>query len=190
MRLLNIGAGSKNIQVPPWYGDWEMLCLDINPAAEPDYLMDAMDLDTLEADQFDAAYASHLLEHIALFNLERFLGGVRHVLAPDGFAEFRVPNVLAACRVAVSEGSLSAFCYESPFGDVTAIDMLYGHELYQMAHGEPMVHHNAFDAQRLADTLNYYGFPLVYVQRIEWELRAIACLTDLSETMKKRMHIG
>jgi predicted SAM-dependent methyltransferase len=189
MRLLNIGAGPKEIPVLPWYKGWDVVRLDIETEAEPDLLMDAMELDTLSAGQFDAVYGSHLLEHIYIFNLSRFLGGVQHVLTPDGFAEFRVPNALEACKAAAKVGRLDAFCYNSPGGRITAWDMLYGYGPFQERWGEPMAHHNAFDTGRLADTLNQYGFPRVYVQGVKWELRAVACKTDLPDTMKQRMNI-
>ena len=189
MRLLNIGAGPRGIPIPPHYHDWDVVRLDIEPTNEPDLVMDAMNLDTLEAGQFDAAYASHLLEHFYVFDLARFLAGVRHVLTADGFAEFRVPNALRACQLAIEAGSLDAFCYQSPAGPITAWDMLYGWLPYQERYGEPMVHRNAFDTTRLTDTLNGHGFPLVYVAGTAWELCAFGCKTDLPDEMKERMTI-
>jgi hypothetical protein len=167
-RLLDIGAGSKDVKVPPWYDGWEIVRLDIKPEAEPDLLMDACDLETIDGDQFDAAYASHLLEHIYPFDLPRFFSGLRHVLTANGFVEFHVPNALRACQEIAKRETLSAFCYDSPGGMITAWDMLYGYEPYQMAHGTPFVHHNAFDADRLSSTLNHYGFPIAYVLDCKW----------------------
>ena len=189
MRLLNIGAGPRGIPILPHYHDWDVVRLDIEPTNEPDLLMDAMDLDTLPAGQFDAAYASHLLEHIYVFDLARFLAGVRHVLTADGFAEFRVPNALQACRLAVEANSLSAFCYKVTTAHVTAWDMLYGYLPYQERYGEPMVHRNAFDPARLVSTLEGHGFPLVYVADAVWELCAFGCKTDLPDEMKRRLMI-
>ena len=71
MRLLNIGSGPASLTIPAYYGDWDVVRLDIELRNEPDLLMDAMDLDTLEAGQFDAAYASHLLEHIYPARMKR-----------------------------------------------------------------------------------------------------------------------
>lgn len=189
MRLLNIGAGPRGIPILPHYHDWDVVRLDIEPTNEPDLLMDAMDLDTLPAGQFDAAYASHLLEHIYVFDLARFLAGVRHVLTADGFAEFRVPNALRACRLAVEANSLSAFCYKVTTAHVTAWDMLYGYLPYQERYGEPMVHRNAFDPARLVSTLEGHGFPLVHVADAVWELCAFGCKTDLPDEMKERLMI-
>ena len=190
MRLLNVGAGAKNLAIMPWYEGWDVVRLDIEPLAEPDLLMDALDLDTLDAEQFDAIYASHLLEHIYPADLPRFLYGVQKVLVADGFAEFRVPNALAACEAAAKAGTIDAFCYASPGGNVTAWDMLYGYALYQIKYGAPMAHHDAYDSQRLLAALSYNGFGMTYVQTVRWELRAIACKTDISDEMKRRLGVN
>ena len=189
MRLLNIGAGPKGSPIPPYYHDWEVVRLDVEPTNEPDLLMDAMDLDTLEAGQFNAVYGSHLLEHVYTFDLARFLTGVQHVLKPNGFAEFRVPNALAACKAAAEAGSLDAFCYQSPAGAITAWDMLYSYLPFQMRYGEPMVHKNGFSPATLQATLEEHGFPLVYSAGQHWDITAIGCLTDLPDEMKRRMNI-
>lgn len=189
MKLLNIGAGPAAIPIPPWYHDWDIVRLDTEEANKPDLLMDAMELDTLDAGQFDAAYASHLLEHFYPMQLERFLGGMRHVLKEDGYVELRVPDVMRACEAAVKAGTLDAFCYQVGRIRVTAWDMMYGYLPYQQLFGEPMAHHNAFTTQTLSDTLNHYGFPMVYIQAANWEIGAIACLTDLNAEMKRRMGI-
>jgi hypothetical protein len=189
MRVLNIGAGPKGAQLPPLYDGWEVVRLDVEPRYEPDLLMDALDLDTLEAGQFDATYASHLLEHIYPTDLKRFMAGVRHVLTDDGFAEFIVPDALGACRIAVQAGSLDAFCYESPAGTILAWDMLYGYMPYQEYYGKPMCHHNGFDRDRLTATLREYGFPITYSRAANLAIDAIGCKTDLSIELKRRMGI-
>lgn len=189
MRVLNIGCGPVGIPMMPHYDGWDVVRLDVEAENAPDLLMDAMDLDTLEAGQFDAAYASHLLEHVYPMDLARFLGGVRHVLTADGFAEFRVPDALRACRAAAKAGRLNAFCYQSAAGAIVAWDMLYGYLPYQERYGEPMAHHNAFSAVSLVATLRAHGFPLVYVSEGWWELRALACKTRLDAAMMERLRI-
>jgi hypothetical protein len=190
MRLLNIGAGPKGLRVPPQYEGWDVVRLDIEPRHEPDLLMDAMDLITLEPGQYDAAYASHLLEHLYPMQVEQFMIGVRHVLAPDGFVEFHVPNALRACKAAVEAGRLDAFCYTSSAGDVTAWDALYGHRRFLMQYGGAMAHHNAFSTQSLTDLLFHYGFVRVYLKDALWQTGAIGCLSDIPAETKRRMGIG
>jgi len=173
--------------VPPYYDGWDVVRLDIDAVNEPDLLMDALDIRTLGGENYDAAFGSHLLEHIYPADLERFLLGVYRALAPDGFVEFRVPDALAACRAAAEAGTMDAFCYQSSAGPVTAWDMLYGHLPYQLRFGAPMAHHNGFDQAHLVATLDLYGFTRVYVARNEWEICAIGCKTDLSAEMKERI---
>jgi hypothetical protein len=189
MRYLNIGSGPAIIPVLPWFEGWDAVRLDLEPSNEPDLLMDAMDLDTLDAAQFDAAYASHILEHIYPFDLARFLNGVRHVLTDDGILVARVPDILLACRIVARQGDLNAFIYDSPAGPVTAWDMLYGYRPYQMQFGRPMAHHDGYSASSLSDTLRAGEFETVYTQAVGGEIIAIACKTDLTAEMKKELGI-
>lgn len=189
MKLLNIGCGPVGIPVPSTYRDWEIVRLDVEAEFTPDLLMDAMGLDTLDAGQFDAAYASHLLEHIYPAEVGRFLGSVRHVLTDDGFFELRVPDALAACERAAEAGMLDAHCYDSPAGPVTSWDILYGYLAYQQRYGEPQAHHCGYSSASLVDTLHAGGFSLVYVAQRNFELRAVACKTHLDAEMMDRIGI-
>lgn len=190
MRLLNIGCGPASLALPPYYDDWEVVRLDIDPVHQPNILMDALDVGELAGEDYDAAYASHLIEHIYVWELERFLVGCYQALAPDGYLQLRVPDALAACRAAAKAGTLDAVCYHSAVGDVTAWDMLYGHAAYQHQFHEPMAHHNGFEQDTLTATLQLYGLRQVYIARNEWEMMAIGCKTDLSPQMKERIGLG
>jgi len=190
MKVLNIGAGPPQTPIPAYYDDCDVVRLDTEAENEPDLLMDALDLGELDAGQFDAAYCSHILEHIYPMDLGRFLSGIRHVLTDNGFAEFRVPDGLAACRTAVEAGTLDAFCYNSPAGPVTAWDMLYGWLPFQMRFGHAMSHHSAYSAQSLAATLNGFGFPLVYTTTGYFELRAVGCKAQLDAEIMERIGIS
>ena len=92
-RVLNVGGGSKAIPIPPHYAAWEHVLLDIDPAGGPDLVCDARRLDTLPAQQFDAVYCSHNLEHYYRHDTGSVLRGFLHVLKFDGFAEIRVPDL-------------------------------------------------------------------------------------------------
>jgi len=188
MRLLNIGCGPRGAPMPAHYHGWDVVRLDIEPTHEPDLLMDALDVGDLAGEDYDAAYASHLIEHIYIWQLEQFLGGVHRALGPDGFLELRVPDAMAAVRVAARAGTLDARCYESSPGWVTAWDMLYGYAAYQHRYREPMVHRNGFEERTVIATLRAHGFPNVLVARNEWEIDAIGCKTDLSPEMMRRLH--
>ena len=100
-RVLNVGGGSKAIPIPAHYAGWNHLLLDIDPRGNPDVLCDARELDSLEANQFDAIYCSHNLEHYYKHDGADVLKGFIHVLKPDGFAEIRVPDLKVVMRTFV-----------------------------------------------------------------------------------------
>ena len=120
-RLLNVGGGSKSIQLPPEYAGFEHVLLDIDPAGKPDIVLDGRELTQLEASRFDAIYCSHNLEHYFRHDVPRVLGGFFHVLKPGGFAQIRVPDLLELMRK-VLQGNidLEDTLYVSPAGPVAA----------------------------------------------------------------------
>src|SRR5438093_11913770 len=88
-RVLNVGGNSKAIPIPAHYATWNHLLLDIDPRGDPDVLCDARELDSLEAEQYEAVYCSHNLEHYYKHDGAKVLKGFLHVLKPQGFAEIR-----------------------------------------------------------------------------------------------------
>ena len=187
MKVLNIGSGPPTIPIPPYYTGWDVVRLDTEAKNCPDLLMDAMNLCDLDENQFDAVYGSHILEHIYPAVLPRFLEGVHHVLKIDGYAEFRVPDGLAACRVAAEENNLNAYCYTSPAGPIMAWDILYGWLPFQYRFGEAMAHHSAYSTKSLGELLHRHGFSWVYSNTARFEICAIACYQKLDDAAKKRL---
>src|SRR5438270_2089285 len=92
-RVLNVGGGSKTTPIPPYYGDWEHVLLDVDPRGRPDIVCDARNLQFLQGGQFDAVYCSHNLEHYHRHDGAKVLRGFHHVLKADGFAEIKVPDL-------------------------------------------------------------------------------------------------
>jgi hypothetical protein len=76
-RVLNVGGNSKAIALPAPYADFEHLLLDIDPTGQPDIVCDARRLETLPADQFDAIYCSHNLEHYYHHDVAKVCGHLR-----------------------------------------------------------------------------------------------------------------
>ena len=118
-RVLNVGGGSKSIQLPPEYAAFEHVLLDIDPAGEPDMVLDGRSLAELPAGEFDAIYCSRNLEHYFRHEVPKVLGGFFHVLKPGGFAQIRVPDLIDLMRRVV-QGSidLEEPLYVSPAGPV------------------------------------------------------------------------
>jgi len=85
-RLLNVGGGSKSIPLPPEYAGFEHVLLDIDPSGKPDIVLDGRKILELGAEQFDAIYCSHNLEHYFRHHVPKVLAGFFHVLKPGGFA--------------------------------------------------------------------------------------------------------
>src|SRR5687768_6100073 len=100
-RVLNVGGNTKSIPIPEVYSDWEHLLLDIDPTGDPDVCADAREMQKLEAEQFDAIYNSHNLEHYFHHDVPRVLAGFRHVLKAEGFAQILVPDMEALFRFVV-----------------------------------------------------------------------------------------
>lgn len=126
-RVLNVGGNSKAIPIPSYYAGWEHLLLDIDPSGNPDVVCDSRKLGELAADQFDAIYCSHNLEHYFRHDVARVLAGFQHVLKEDGFVDIRVPDMGAVFREVVEKNlDIEDVLYQSPSAPIRVIDVIYG----------------------------------------------------------------
>lgn len=160
MRVLNVGGGSKSIQIPSHYSAWEHVLLDIDPRENPDLVCDARELNALAANQFEAIYCSHNLEHYYKHECYRVLRGFLHVLRNDGFAEVRVPDLGALMRhVVQKEMDIEEVLYMSPAGPITPRDVLYGYGLEIESSGQDFyAHKTGFTERSLLRMLEEAGF--------------------------------
>ena len=177
-RVLNVGGFSKTIPIPPHYTGWDHLLLDIDPEANPDVVCDARTLDRLEPAQFDAVYCSHNLEHYYKHEGARVLRGMLHVLKPDGFAEFRVPDLRSVMRkFVVDDLELEDVLYVAPAGPITIRDVIYGWDKKIALSGEDFfAHKTGFTAASLRTVLNDAGFArtMTIVNEGRFEIAALA----------------
>jgi SAM-dependent methyltransferase len=176
-RVLNVGGNSKAIAIPAHYAGWEHVLLDIDPAGKPDVLCDARELKTLPAESFDAIYCSHNLEHFFAHDVPRVLSGFQHVLAADGFAEIRVPDIGALIReVAARDLDLTDVLYDSPAGQVRVRDVFYGFGPQIERTGVDFyAHKTGFSKSTLRQALIDAGFAaLAYLPPRPYEMVAIA----------------
>lgn len=131
--------------------------LDIDPRCKPDIVADMANLPE-NIGPFDAAYASHSLEHLSPHDVDSCLAGIHRVLKPGGAVIIRVPDL---------EGI-------SPTGDVLymagdipvcSVDLFYGWRpfLKAMPH---MAHRTGFVQETLRTALENAGFE-AKVARIE-----------------------
>ncbi|HLX23048.1 MAG TPA: methyltransferase domain-containing protein [Usitatibacter sp.] len=175
-RVLNVGGGSKTIPIPAHYDGWEHVLLDIDAAQGPDVVCDARNLASLPAELYDAIYCSHNLEHYYRHDVPRVLTGFAHVLRPRGFAEVRVPDLMAVFAAVSQNGlELDAPLYESSAGPITANDVVYGFGKQIAASGNDYyAHKNAFTKRSISERFQEAGFPWIFVAAASFEIRALA----------------
>jgi methyltransferase family protein len=175
-RVLNVGGGSKAIPIPPHYGGWEHVLLDVNPAQKPDVVGDARELAKLPAELYDAVYCSHNLEHYWRHDLPAVLAGFVHVLRAHGFAEVAVPDLKAVFAEVLAKGlDLESVLYESDSGPITVNDVIYGHgREIAMSRNDFYAHKNGFTQQSLAAAFRAAGFQWVFMGSGPYEILALA----------------
>jgi hypothetical protein len=163
-RVLNVGGNNKAIPLPPQYQGWEHILLDIDPRGNPDIVCDARELSRLAGSQYDAVYCSHNLEHYYRHDAVKVLDGFRHVLADDGFADIRVPDIGELMRIVVGRGlDIDDFLYQSPAGPITVRDVLYGYGVEIERSGQEFfAHKTGFTQASLSAMLKSCGFPYVF----------------------------
>ncbi len=175
-RVLNVGGNTKAIPIPAHYEGWEHHLLDIDPSGAPEIVCDAREMHTLAAGAYDAVYCSHNLEHYYRHDLPKVLAGFLHVLAPDGFADIRVPDMKAVFEDVLKRGlDIDDVLYESPAGPITANDVIYGFGRKIAETGQDyFAHKNGFTHRSLVLALRSAGFGAVFTGSLPFEISAIA----------------
>ena len=180
--MLNVGGYSKTIAMPPHFADWKQVLLDIDPRSGADVICDARELQSRPAAKFDAIYCSHNLEHYFAHDVPKVLSGFHHVLKPDGFVELKVPDIQALMEHLVRYGmGLDDPLYMSPFGPVTALDVIYGFGKEIRESGSDFwAHKTGFSPKRLERAVMQAGFPFVFLtlSREHVVVRALAFKRD------------
>lgn len=174
--VLNVGGHSKKIPIPPHYLNWNHLILDIDPRGGADIVSDARELLLLASEQYDAVYCSHNLEHYYHHEVPRVLAGFLHVLKPGGFAEIRVPDLIAAMKKMIMDGlDLEDVLYVSPAGPITIRDVIYSSsKLVEHSGSDFMLHKTGFSHKSLGDKLHQAGFKEIWIVPGHYEICAFA----------------
>ena len=164
-RVLNVGGGSKGVELPPHFQDWRQLRLDIDARVGADLVCDARELrECSAAESFDAVYCSHNLEHYYRHDVDKVLRGFLHVLKPGGFAEIRVPDIGALIKLlANNDLDIEQEIYKANVGAITAHDMFYGYAPEIEASGQDFyAHKTGFSRDSLLRALRTNGFAEIY----------------------------
>lgn len=174
--VLNVGGHSKKIPIPAHYSNWNHLVLDIDPRGGADIVCDARELWLQDAEQYDAVYCSHNLEHYYHHEVPRVLAGFLNILKPAGFAEIRVPDLAAVMKKMIQDGAdLEDELYVSPAGPITIRDVIYGSaKLIERAGNDYMQHKTGFTQKSLGDRLHQSGFREIWFVPGLYEICAFA----------------
>lgn len=175
-KALNVGGNNRDILLPGQYTDFEQLLLDIDPKGGPDIVCDARKLTSLDGDQFEAVYCAHNLEHYYRHDVRKVLAGFLHVLKEGGFAHIRVPDIGEIMQIVVErELDIEDVLYDSAFGPISVLDVLYGHSVQIENSGEDFyAHKTGFTKKSLLTALDQAGFSEIYSWEDTLEINAIA----------------
>ncbi len=158
--VLNVGGGSKTIPIPDYYAGWRHDLLDIDPAGNPEIVMDARGLQTLSPAIYDAIYCANNLEHYSFADGQKVIAGFKHVLKADGFVEVRVPDLVSVMKYAAANNlDLDDELYDSPSGPIRVRDTIYGYQLEIERSGNDFyAHKNGFSPKSLVEFFKPHGF--------------------------------
>jgi SAM-dependent methyltransferase len=152
-RLLHIGCGRQPL--PEWLAHFDEVRVDIDPAVEPHFVRNMLDLHDIGS--FDCIYASQCLEHLYPFEVSRALT-----------EWFRVLNVGGACFIEVPDledvKPTDEIVGMGEAGEISGLDMIYG--FHAALEANPfMAHHSGFVKQTLEKVMLAAGFQPVRVLR-------------------------
>jgi len=186
-KVLNVGGNSKETPIPAIYNDWNHVLLDIDPAGNPDVVCDARNLISLPANDYDAIYCSHNLEHYHHHDVFKVLKGLLHVLKEDGFAQIRVPDMQQLMRIVVEKNlDIDDLLYHSSIGQILVRDVIYGYGAeIEESGNDYYAHKTGFSPASLQKILHQIGFPHVFIGSGELEIIAIGFKSEPSEATKK-----
>jgi predicted SAM-dependent methyltransferase len=127
LKALSVGGGTSR-ELPSTLAGYECHVLDIDPAVNPDVCCDALKMDTLAPESYDAVFCSHNLEHFYAHEVPVVLAGLLHVLKPDCDAQIIVPNLTGLFDAMRQHNlDLGDVWYRTGSGNaITFHDVLYG----------------------------------------------------------------
>jgi len=174
-RVLNVGGGG-NRALPPEYEGWDQQILDIDETCKPDVVLDAKNMTTLPAGEYDAVFCSHNLEHFYAHDVPVVLKGMLHVLKDGGHAHISVPSFDGMIRaLQANRMDVNDVWYRTSSGAaITFHDVLYGWSHAMEAGNLYYAHKCAFTQHSLGKVLLESGFARVELGEDSFNLVARA----------------
>ena len=160
--FLHVGCGkSRKAQTTGFNrADWDELRLDIDPAVAPDVVGSLTDMADVGTGSVDAIYSAHNIEHLYPHEVPLALGEFKRVLKDDGFVVLTCPD-LQPVGALLTQNNLTEQLYLSASGPISALDILFGHQL-PIARGNLfMAHHCGFTQKVLVHLLQTAGFGMI-----------------------------
>ena len=156
-KLLHVGCGPNRKNNLKGFEDWEEVRLDIDPQVEPDIIGSLTDMSACESGFFDALYSSHNIEHIYPHEVPIAINEFLRVINSDGFVVITCPD-LQSVGTQLASGRLIEPLYDSDAGQISAIDIIYGHR-GSIANGNLyMQHKSGFTFPVLSTLFREAGF--------------------------------
>lgn len=153
MKVLEIGGNVKP-QAHIIFPDAEIVTLDIDASLNPNIVADAGDLPEDLNGQFDAVFASHVLEHFSYWKEKDVLKGWIRCLKSGGEIHVVVPSAEWAAREVLSE-------HPSP--------ALHGHMLAGQVNGWD-VHLNIFTMRKIRSLFERVGLTVFRAKTGEYSI--------------------
>ena len=166
--ILHVGPGHRNsgAKLPAAFQSaaWREIRIDIDPGNEPDILGSMLDMSAVTSGSVDALYSAHNIEHVYAHEVPVVLGEFLRVLKSDGFAVITCPDLQTVCAL-VAQNKLTDAAYKSQAGNITPLDILYGHG-ESLANGHfYMAHKCGFTEKSITEALQAAGFQTIAGKR-------------------------
>lgn len=171
--FLHVGCGPVGNPVPTMFLEYDELRMDIDPAVDPDMVGSITAID-LPDESVNGVYASHVLEHVESWEIQRALAEVYRVLKPGGSAVILTPDLVAWAKEIVANPGAVEDVTPGTMGPVAPLDALFGYQPEVQAGKEYMRHRMAFTQLTLAAHLQAAGFASARVVAQHWQLCAVA----------------
>lgn len=157
--VLNVGSGSHSLKELMFVDDLKDHCeirIDLDKNTNPDIVAGLYDLSAFANDSVDCIFSSHSLEHIYFHQVPECLAEWHRVIKPNGEVRVIVPNLKIPAKL-TAEGKILEKLYDSPGGEVRAIDMIYG-QRHQVQRSEFMAHKTGFTKESAEQILLELGY--------------------------------
>ena len=136
---------------------WKEIRLDIDKTVSPDIVGTLTDMSSVETGSVDAIYSSHNIEHIFPHEIPIALKEFYRVLNDDGIVVITCPDIQSVGQALAQDKVLEPL-YNSPIGDVTPFDILYGHRATTADGNIFMAHKTGFTYSLLDRVFSEAGF--------------------------------